>query len=145
MEKSFCKGSFQVDVDLKKVQKQGRDERTQEDCTFAVYFCICRVVFLRSFLSALFLYLFQVHPYLKWRFRKIFLSFNLECQIKGWHQAPTPNKELSETNILYVWELYQHEVTIHQWMYTKSFRLVNMYMSVLRNVSTCKFLKAWYM
>ena len=35
--------------ELKKVQKQGRDERTQEDYpTSGVYFCRCRVVFLRS-------------------------------------------------------------------------------------------------
>ena len=48
---------------LKKVQKQGTDERTQEDYpTSAVYFCRCRVVFLRSFISALFLYLFSSIP-----------------------------------------------------------------------------------
>ena len=37
-EQSFCKTSFQVGMDLKTVQKQGRDERTQEDYpVFAVY------------------------------------------------------------------------------------------------------------
>ena len=30
-EKSFCKTCFQVGMELKKVQKQGRDEKTQED------------------------------------------------------------------------------------------------------------------
>ena len=49
------------------VQKQGRVERTQEDYpTSAVYFLqLYRVVFLRSFISALFLYYFQVHLNLK--------------------------------------------------------------------------------
>ena len=77
MEKSFCATSFQVGMDLKKVQKQGRDQRTQEHYpTPAVYFCRCRVVFLHSFISALFLYSFQVHPYLKWSFTETFsLSF----------------------------------------------------------------------
>ena len=50
---------------LKKVQKQGRDERTQEDYpTSGVYFRRCWVVFLRSFISALFLSFFQAHPQL---------------------------------------------------------------------------------
>ena len=31
LEKSLCETSFQVGMDLKKVQKQGRDGRTQED------------------------------------------------------------------------------------------------------------------
>ena len=53
-------------MELKKVQKQGRDERTQEDYPISgVYFCRCRVVFLRSFISALFLNFFQLNPYLK--------------------------------------------------------------------------------
>ena len=60
-------------MELKKVQKQGRDERTQEDYpTSGVYFCRCRVVFLRSFISALFLYFFQLHPYLKSSFTETF-------------------------------------------------------------------------
>ena len=60
-------------MELKKVQKQGRDERTQEDYpTSVVYFCRCRVVFLRSFISALFLYFFQLHPYLKSSFTESF-------------------------------------------------------------------------
>ena len=43
-------------MDLKNVQKQGRDERMQEDYpTSAVYFLqMYRVVFLSSFISALF-------------------------------------------------------------------------------------------
>ena len=62
-EKTLCKTSFQLRMDLKKGQKQGKDERTQKDYpTSAVYFCTCRVVFLRSFISALFLSYFQVHP-----------------------------------------------------------------------------------
>ena len=60
---SFCKTSFQLGIGLKKGQKRGRDEKTQEDYpTSAVYFRRCRVVFLRSFISALFLYFFQPHP-----------------------------------------------------------------------------------
>ena len=60
-------------MELKKVQKQPRDERTQEDYpTSVVYFCRCRVVFLRSFISALFLYFFQLHPYLKSSFKETF-------------------------------------------------------------------------
>ena len=57
--KSFCKTSFQSRMELKKGQKQGRDEGTQEDYpTSAVYFCRCQVVLLRSFISALFLSFF---------------------------------------------------------------------------------------
>ena len=60
-------------MELKKVQKQGRDERMQEEYpTSAVYFCRCRVVFLRSFISTLFLYFFQLHPYLKSSLQKNF-------------------------------------------------------------------------
>ena len=60
-------------MELKKAQKQGRDERTQEDYpTSAVYFCRCRVVFLRSFISSLFLCFFQLHPYLKSSFTEVF-------------------------------------------------------------------------
>ena len=72
-EKSFCKTWFQVGMELKKVQKQGRDERTQEDYpTSAQIHTRCRVVFLRSFISALFLYLYQLHPYLKSSFTETF-------------------------------------------------------------------------
>ena len=43
-EKSFYKTSFQLGMGLKKVKKQGRDEKTQEDYpTSAVYFCRRRV------------------------------------------------------------------------------------------------------
>ena len=53
-EKTFYKTSFQLGKGVKKVQKQGRHERKQEDYpTSAVYFCRSRVVFLRSFISAL--------------------------------------------------------------------------------------------
>ena len=53
--KCFFKTLFQLRMALKNGQKQGRGERMQEDYpTFAVYFCSCRVVFLRSFISALF-------------------------------------------------------------------------------------------
>ena len=58
--KSFSKTSFQLSMALKKGQKQGRYERPQEDyATPAVYFCRCQVVFLHSFISALFLILLQ--------------------------------------------------------------------------------------
>ena len=64
------KGSFQVQMDLKKVQKQGRDEfisalfvyflkNTRRLPTSGVHFFRCWVVFLRSFISALFLYFFR--------------------------------------------------------------------------------------
>ena len=46
-------------MELKNGLKQGRDERTQEDL-------------LHSFISALFLYLFQLHPYLKSSFTETF-------------------------------------------------------------------------
>ena len=61
--KSFCKSSFNLRLmELKIGQKQGRDERTQEDYkTSVVYFCSCLVVFLHSFISALFLSFFQLH------------------------------------------------------------------------------------
>ena len=66
-------------MELKKVQKQGRDERMQEDYpTFAVYFCRCRVVFLRSFISALFLYFFHLHPYLKSSFTETFFPSSIK-------------------------------------------------------------------
>ena len=74
-EKSFCKTWFEVGMEPEKVQKQGRDERTQEDYpTSGVYFCRCRVVFLRSFISALFLYFFRLHPYFKSSFTETFFS-----------------------------------------------------------------------
>ena len=61
-KKSFCKTYFKLGKELKKVQKQGRDERTQEDYpTSAKIHTRCRVVFLRSFISALFLYFFQLY------------------------------------------------------------------------------------
>ena len=61
-----------------KVQKQGRDERTQEDYrASAVYFCRCTVVFLHSFISALFLYFFQLHPYVKSSFTETFSLVDL--------------------------------------------------------------------
>ena len=59
-EKSFCKTSFQLGMGLKKVQKQGRDGRMQEDYqTSAKIHSRCRVVFLHTFISTLFLYLFS--------------------------------------------------------------------------------------
>ena len=63
-KKSFCTVlDSKLWKELKKVQKQGRDEKTQEDYPKSgVYFCRCRVVFLRSFISALFLYFFQLLP-----------------------------------------------------------------------------------
>ena len=52
-----------LEKELKKVQKQGRDERTQEDYpTSAKIHTRCREVLLRSFISALFLYFFQLLP-----------------------------------------------------------------------------------
>ena len=58
-------------MELKKVHKQGRDETTQEDYpTSGVYFCRCRVVFLRCFISALFVY--SSIPNLKSFYRNFF-------------------------------------------------------------------------
>ena len=60
-------------MEPKKVQKQGRDERTQEDYrTSGVHFCRCRVVFLRSIISGLLVYVFRLHPYLKSSFTETF-------------------------------------------------------------------------
>ena len=62
-KKVSVKLDFKLEKELKKVQKQGRDERTQEDYpTSAKIHTRCRVVFLRSFISALFLCFFQLHP-----------------------------------------------------------------------------------
>ena len=62
-KKVSVKLDFKLGMELKKVQKQGRDERTQEDYrTSAKIHSRCRVVFLRSFISTLFLYFFQLHP-----------------------------------------------------------------------------------
>ena len=63
-------------MELKKGQKQGRDERMQEEyLTSAKIHCRCthcRVVFLCSFASALFLSFFQVQPEQKWSFTETF-------------------------------------------------------------------------
>ena len=68
-------------MELKKVQKQGRDERTQEDYpTSGVYFCRCRVVYLRSFIPALFLYFFSSIPNLKSSFTETFFP----SRIRKW-------------------------------------------------------------
>ena len=62
-KKVSIKLDFKLGMELKKVEKQGRDERTEEDYpTSAKIHTRCRVVFLRSFISALFLYFFQLHP-----------------------------------------------------------------------------------
>ena len=59
----FCKTSFQFGLMLTEVQKHNRDERTQEDYpTSAKIHSRCRVVFLSSFISALFLYFFSPIP-----------------------------------------------------------------------------------
>ena len=64
--KSFCETSVQLKMELKKGQEQGRDGRTQE------YYLIsekihskCWVVFLHSFISALFLSFSLVYSYVK--------------------------------------------------------------------------------
>ena len=62
-KKVSVKLDFKIGIELKKVQKQGRDERTQEDYRkSAKIHSRCTVVFLRSFISILFLYFFQLHP-----------------------------------------------------------------------------------
>ena len=72
-KKVSVKLDFKLGMELKKVQKQGRDERTQEDYpTSAKIHTRCRVVFLRSFISALFLYCFSSIPNLKSSFTETF-------------------------------------------------------------------------
>ena len=49
-KKCFCKTSFQLEMSLKKGQKQGRDERTHEDyLTSAKYTADVRLVFFAFF------------------------------------------------------------------------------------------------
>ena len=59
---------------LKKVQKQGRDEKNAIRLPYIcyVFFSRYRIVFLCSSIFALFLYLLQLHPYLKWCFAETF-------------------------------------------------------------------------
>ena len=59
--KSFYNTEFHLRIDeAEKGQKQGREERMQEDYrTSAAYFCSCPVVFSRSSISALFLSFFS--------------------------------------------------------------------------------------
>ena len=73
--KSSCKTSFQVGIALKKVKKQGRDERTQEDYGMMAAKKVkkstlhllhihsrCSVVVLCSFIPALCLYFYRPIP-----------------------------------------------------------------------------------
>ena len=80
-EKRFLKPSFQLRMDLKKWQKQGRDDRTHEDyATSAKIHSRCSVVFLHSFISALFLSFFR--PILNWNevYKFFFPRF---CSFRG--------------------------------------------------------------
>ena len=62
-KKVSVKLDFKLGMELKKVHIQGRDETTQEDYpTSAKIHTRCRVVFLRCFISALYVYFFQLHP-----------------------------------------------------------------------------------
>ena len=64
-EKRSSKTSFQLGMGLNNGQKQGRDEKRQEVYPAAAEIHNrCRIVFLRSFISALFLSFFQTHPYI---------------------------------------------------------------------------------
>ena len=47
---------------------------------------ICRVVFLRSFISALFAYFFKVHPYLKSSFSFRNLLPLVYMEVYSWHE-----------------------------------------------------------
>ena len=63
-EREFNLTSYHLRIELIKGQKQGRDERTQQEYpTSVAHLWKCRVVFLCSFISALFLSFFQGHPY----------------------------------------------------------------------------------
>ena len=80
--KSFCETSFQAGMDLKEVQKEGKDERTQEDYpTSAKIHSRCRVVFLRSFIFALFLSFFRSIPTLNEVLQKLFANFCSFCGV----------------------------------------------------------------
>ena len=61
-------------MELKEGQNQGRNERTQEDYlkSSAKIHSKCQVVFLLSFISALFLSFFQLQPQLKRSFKQTF-------------------------------------------------------------------------
>ena len=68
-EKSFSETSFELRIELKKGQKQGRDETMQEDYrTSAKIHIRCQVVFLRSFISTLFLSFFSAPPSTEMKF-----------------------------------------------------------------------------
>ena len=83
-------------MEPEKVQKQGRDERTQEDYpTSGVYFCRCRVVFLRSFISALFLYFFRLHPYFKSSFTETFFLVSISTYAKKRQRYSTHQRAAS--------------------------------------------------
>ena len=87
MERKLLKNFISSRDGPKKAQKQGSYERMQEDYpTSAVYFCRCRVIFLHSFITALFLYFFYVHPYLKRSFSKTFFPSCTEDNTFGWRQ-----------------------------------------------------------
>ena len=91
--KSFYKTRFQVGMYLKKVQKQGRDEKTQKHYpTFAKIHSRCRVVFLRSFISTSFLYYFQVHPYSK----TFFPTF---CSLGRWFLNQLQNRRRTRLSL----------------------------------------------
>ena len=65
-KKCSYKISFQVGMDLKKCRNKAEIKDCKKTALHLLcIFCRCQVVFLHSFIAALFLYLFQVHPYLK--------------------------------------------------------------------------------
>ena len=65
-------------MDLKKYRKKAVvKERKKTTLHLLCIFCRCRVVLLRCFISALFLYFFKVHPYSKWSFSETFFSSNI--------------------------------------------------------------------
>ena len=74
-ENSFCTTLFQLGMDLKKGEKQGRDERMQEDYpTSAEIHSRCRVV-LHSFISSLFLSVFSGPSLTEMKFSRTFFPF----------------------------------------------------------------------
>ena len=101
-EKKFLWNFISSRDGAEKSTEQGRDERTQEDNpTSAKIHSRCRVVFLRSFISALFLYFFSSIPTWNQVSQKLFSLVSVFFQ--GFLNQPLIRNErvtVSETNAL---------------------------------------------
>ena len=58
---------------MKKIQKQGRNQKRMKTTLYAQKIERCKIAFLHLFISNLFLYVFKVHPYLKCSFGEYFI------------------------------------------------------------------------